>query len=464
MSISCAVLMCHTPDVIPAVAGHRARQCATTTRAMSDLAVRLCAHAPDVLVLVNSVVPQSAAPWSICGETPLRGDFDAFRAPQVGISLPGAPEAAKRLLSVAREAQLPTREIAGIGLDRGALVPLYFLQQAGWQGATLLVTLPSTSNGDEAAMGRAITLAADQAGQRWAIVASGDMSQRLTPNATDGYHPRAKDFDRIFRTRIEAGDLRGACTINSELRKLANERASAPCLVAAGAVDFQSAGQNTYAYEGPFGVGMLSAVLYEADVPREHGGTRARELWPWPSMLDIARQAMSAKLRYNPFRPNALPQPWNAPRGAFVGLRDQAGNERGCIGHVEPQHGTLAEEIAVCAALAVTHDTRFARVSLYELGGLDIEIAIVSKPEPVLDTTTLEPQRYGVVVNSGRYTGVQLPGVAGITTIEQQLTAAAVKGQLPAGRPWVISRFEVQRSSESQLRADLQAARSRNGW
>jgi AMMECR1 domain-containing protein len=420
-----------------------------------------------VLVLVTSsaqAAGRGAAVWSICGETPLRGDFEAYRAPQIGISLPGAPDAANRLLNTARAARLATREVAGVALDHGALVPLYFLQRAGWQGATLLVNMPGASLGDEIAMGRAIADSAEASGQRWAIAASGDLSQRLTPNAVDGYHPRAKDFDRIFRTRLEAGDLHGACTINRDLCALANERASRPCSVVAGAVNYRSDGQHTYAYESPFGVGYLSAVLYEADVPREPGGTRPRELWPWPNMLDIARQAMSAKLRYNPFRPHALPEPWNAPRGVFVKLRDPAGNERGCVGHVEPQHGTLAEEIAACAAVAVTHDTRFARVTLHELGELDIEIAMLSKPELVQDTTKLDPQRYGVIVSSGRYSGVQLPAVASIGSVEQQLTAAAIKGQLPSGRAWVIARFEVQESSESKLRAQQHATRLRDGF
>jgi AMMECR1 domain-containing protein/aromatic ring-opening dioxygenase catalytic subunit (LigB family) len=430
---------------------------------MGDVAARVCAHAPDVLVLVNSLAGGNAVPWSICSETPLRGDFEHFGASQVGITLPGAPDAARQLASVAREAQLSSREIAGAGLDHGALVPLYFLQQAGWQGATLLVCLPGTDNHDEAAMGRAIARAAEQAGQRWAIVASGDMSQRLTPNAIDGYHPRAKDFDRIFRTRIEAGDLRGACTINRELRKLAVEHASDVCTVAAGAVDYRADGHHSYAYEGPFGVGYLTALLYEEGVPRERGDGRARELWPWPTMLDIARQAMSAKIRYSPFRPAPLPQPWNASRGAFVSVRDQAGNERGCVGHVEPLHGTLAEELAACAAAAVTQDTRFARVTLHELGELDIVITLLTKPEIVHDASTLDPQRYGVVVSSGRFRGVQLPCTAGITSVEQQLTAAAAKGPLPPGRPWVIERFEVQQSSESKLRAELHAERERDG-
>jgi AMMECR1 domain-containing protein len=446
---------------------------------MSDVAARVCAHAPDVLVLVNSLAGGVAAPWSICSETPLRGDFERFGASQIGITLPGAPDAAKRLASGAREAQLSSREIAGVGLDQGALVPLYFLQQAGWQGATLLVCLPGAGHHDEhaehdehddhrdhnaaAAMGRAIARAAEQAGQRWAIVASGDMSQRLTPNAIDGYHPRAKDFDRIFRTRIDAGDLRGACTINRDLRKLAAEHVSDACMVAAGAVDYRADGHHSYAYEGPFGVGYLTALLYEDGVPRERGDQHARELWPWPSMLDIARQAMSAKIRYCPFRPAALPQPWNAPRGAFVSVRDQAGNERGCVGHVEPLHGTLAEELAACAAAAVTQDTRFARVTLHELGELDIVITLLTKPETVLDASTLDPQRYGVVVSSGRFRGVQLPRAAGIATVEQQLSAAAAKGPLPPGRPWVIERFEAQQSSESQLRAEIHAERVRGG-
>ena len=454
MTIACAVLMCHAPIVLPDVAGNRARQCGQTTRAMGDVATRLVAHAPDVIVIVSPHAPRHPSRWGVCAESPLRGDFGRFGAEHIGVTLPGAPEAASRLTTTAKDTGLPLREISAENLDHGTLVPLYFVRQAGWDGPTLLLAMPYPGTGTEVKMGQAIARAAERGGQRWAILASGDMSHRLIPSAPAGYHPQAKEFDRTFKAHIDAGDLRAACAIDVDLRELAAEDVVDSCAVAAGAVGFESRGHRTYGYEGPFGVGYMEAVLYEAAPPTEQGARavgerKSEEQRPWRAMLKIARDAIAAKITHSAFRTYALPVPWNEPQGVFVTLRDQAGNLRGCIGHVEPLYGTLVEEIAACAAAAATQDTRFPRVAPDELPKLTLEISLLGKTEVVTDLATLDPRRYGVVVSAGRSRGVLLPDIEGVDTVEEQLRIAAGKGHLPAGRTWTIERFEVQKQSDA---------------
>jgi AmmeMemoRadiSam system protein A len=158
-----------------------------------------------------------------------------------------------------------------------------------------------------------------------------------------------------------------------------------------------------------------------------------------------------------------LPKPWNTVQGVFVTLRDGSGQLRGCVGHVEPLFGTLSEEIAACAAAAATQDTRFPRVSPKELPSLRVEVSLLSKPELVTDIRTLDPQRYGVVVSSGRARGVLLPGVEGVDTVEEQLRIAAAKGQLPSSRSWVIERFDVQKCEDGPEPAEPKLTTTRRG-
>ncbi|MET0388030.1 MAG: AmmeMemoRadiSam system protein A [Polyangiales bacterium] len=440
--------MCHAPIVVPEVAGHRARQCSETTRAMADVAARVRAHAPDVLVLVSPHTARHATRWGICAQTPLQGNFGRHGAAHIGVTLNGAPDAALRLAPLARELRLTTRELVGDELDHGALVPLYFLNKAGFNAPILLLAPPEPGTRTEERMGLAIARAADQAGERWVVLASGDMSHRLTPGAPSGYHPLAKEFDRTFKARIDTGDLRGACAIDTGLRELAAEDVVDACTVASAAVGYRSHGHHTYSYEGPFGVGYLQALLFEESPPLEPGALAGPGKRPWPVMLQIARNAIAAKISHDAYRVPVLPKPWNTVQGVFVTLRDRHGAMRGCVGHVEPLFGTLSEEIASCAAGAATQDTRFPRVTPKELPALRIELSLLSKPEPVTDISALDPHRYGVVVSSGRARGVLLPGLEGVDTVEEQLRLAAAKGQLPTSRTWVIERFDVQTEAD----------------
>ncbi|HET8931947.1 MAG TPA: AmmeMemoRadiSam system protein A [Polyangiales bacterium] len=442
MSIPCAVLMCHAPIVIPEVAGKRAAECSNTTAAMAEAAARVRAHAPDVLVVLSPHGERHRNQWGVCTRSALHGSFARFGAAQAKVSLPGAPEAAQRLL---RDNELFVGiEAAQLDDDHGALVPLYFVQRAGFSGATLIISPPARHTHTHERVGQAIARAAASAGERWVVLASGDMSHRLIPGAPCGYDPRAAQFDAGFRACIDRGELREACTANPELRELAAEDVVDSVAVAAAAVDYQSAGHHTLNYEGPFGVGYLEAVLFDATASREKQTEP-----PWTALLRVAREAIEQSLSggdlpaYTP-----LPEPWREPRGVFVTLRKQTGALRGCVGHLSPTGRTLLDEVAACAIAAAERDTRFRPVSARELPSLRIEISLLSPSEPVSDHSQLDPRRYGVIVSCGGARGVLLPDVEGVDTVEDQIRIAADKGGLPANRPWEIERFEVLKHAE----------------
>ncbi len=261
-----AVLMCHAPIVVPAVGGHRADDCAHTTAAMREVARRLVASPPDVLVVISPHAPRRATAWGLLPGPFVQGDFGAFGAPQTAHRFP-VPEPARQALARAAEAAgLETWEPPRRPLDHGALVPLHFVAEAGWHGPTLVLALPWPGTETEAAMGSTLAQVARERSERWHVLASGDLSHRLRPDAPAGYHPRAAHFDRALADALGAGDLRAAAAIDPALRELAAEDVIDSVIVAAGAIGWDSTGHALLAYEGPFGVGYLEAVLRDAPV------------------------------------------------------------------------------------------------------------------------------------------------------------------------------------------------------
>ena len=102
----------------------------------------------------------------------------------------------------------------------GALVPLWFLAEAGWAGPTVVLGLNHPGEGGLTTLGAAIAATAQALPRRLAVVASGDMSHRLTVNAPCGHHPQAHEFDETFIRLVCAGDYRGIEKIAPELREL----------------------------------------------------------------------------------------------------------------------------------------------------------------------------------------------------------------------------------------------------
>ncbi len=445
MDVCCAALMCHAPIVLPEIGGARAAECARTTRAMREIARRVVAHRPDVLVLISPHAPRQGSRWGLVEDLRIGGSFARFGFPGLRLELPGAPDAAREVRAAAERRGLRCWSAEGQDLDHGTLVPLSFLVEAGWRGATLVIALPYPGTGSEAEMGGAIREAAARRGERWAIVASGDMSHRLQPDAPAGYDPRAKEFDRAFVTALAAGDLRGACSVDPWLRELAAEDVVDSTAVAAGATGFRSDGHDILSYEGPFGVGYCEALLFTETAGRAGAGRTASSERPPAELAEIAREAIRASLLGRPQRLPRLAPPWDRPRAVFVTLRSGSGELRGCIGRTSPVLASLAEEVADCAVSAASRDPRCPPVTLDELDRLQIEVSVLGEPEPVADVGELDPRRYGVIVSRGARRGVLLPDIEGVETVSEQLAIAARKAGLAADEPLSVERFEVQK-------------------
>lgn len=452
MAIPCAALMCHAPIVIPEIGGERAKQCARTTHAMSATAARLAAHAPDVLVLISPHTPRRRVGFGIVGDDVLSGDFAQFGHRELRVHARGAPAAAAALRRCAQALGQDSWSPSGAQLDHGALVPLHFVVQAGYRGPVLLLALPYAESNSEVAIGQAIAAAALELDQRWAVLASGDMSHRLCEGAPAGFHPAGARFDAAVRELVAAGALGELAAIDPELRELAAEDVVASCVVAAAAVAFDATGCRVLDYEGPFGVGYLEALLHESAPPTprrvpgdQHADAQSR---PPGALLAIARTAIEAHLHGRAYEPGPLRPPWCDACGVFATLRCAGGELRGCVGHVEPAYRTLADEVASCAVAAATRDSRFPPVQLSELPALRIELSLLGAPEAIADADQLDPARYGVIVAAGARRGVLLPNIDGITSARDQLRIALAKAGLSRDEHVELARFEVLKLRE----------------
>jgi AmmeMemoRadiSam system protein A len=215
--------------------------------------------------------------------------------------------------------------------------------------------------------------------------------------------------------------------------------------VAAGAVEFATDGTDTFSYEGPFGVGYCEALLYSMPTPSTTSSRTPVHSGPPRALVRLAYEAIDRHLRREPLSLPKLAPPWDVARAVFVTLRRRDGTLRGCVGRTEPLTESLAAEVADCAVAAATRDPRMQSVALEELPFLELEVSVLSPPEPVASEAELDPAQFGVVVRAGARRGVLLPAIEGIDRVSDQLTVALNKAGIEPGEPYVLSRFEVER-------------------
>lgn len=128
-------------------------------------------------------------------------------------------------------------------------------------------------------------------------------------------------------------------------------------------------------------------------------------------LLTLAREALAAHVGVAPAHVPGATAILERPGGAFVTLHDQAGELRGCIGHIEPNE-PLGKVVARCAVAAGTTDPRFPPITPTELAHLEIEISLLGPLEPIAGPHEIEVGRHGLVIEMGWQRGLLLPQVA----------------------------------------------------
>jgi uncharacterized protein len=146
------------------------------------------------------------------------------------------------------------------------------------------------------------------------------------------------------------------------------------------------------------------------------------------ALLAIARRAMGAHVtgaapRGQDVEEHSHDVPRAASAGVFVTLHE-AGDLRGCIGHMEPDE-PLVPALIDAAVAACSKDPRFPPVRPDELARIAIELSILGPLEPVATLDEVEIGRHGLLVEKGRRRGLLLPQVA----VERQWTAATFVSQ-----------------------------------
>jgi AmmeMemoRadiSam system protein A len=448
----------HPPIMVDEVGGTEAKVTADSAEAMRHSADLLERFAPQTVVIVSPHAPTFADAFTVTGADRLHGDLAQFRASSVVHDVPGDPELARAIVDEATAAGLPVlirEEILrgrGESLDHGVLVPMSFLDRDN-RYPLVVISFSDLSAADHAELGRSIRRAAQRLGRRTALVASGDLSHRLTPSAPAGYSPRAHAFDEELVRHLSHADFHAVAAMDQRLREEAGECGWRSFLILGGFLEGTDAHARVLNYEGPWGVGYLTAVFAPADelerlatatpLSGAKGGSKGGDQ---SEVVRLARSTIEQYVRHHTtpeahkFADPALPE----RAGAFVSLHSQ-GMLRGCIGTIAPTQPTLADEVVHNAVQAATADPRFPAVAEHELDDLEIKVDVLHPPEMVGSLEDLDPKCYGVITTCGWRRGLLLPDLEGVDTCEQQVAIAMSKAGIPEGETISLERFKVDR-------------------
>ncbi|HYP28167.1 MAG TPA: AmmeMemoRadiSam system protein B [Blastocatellia bacterium] len=268
-SIVFAGIAPHPPLLVPEVGGSRIGRVADSQHALREFSRMLVDSSPDTVVMISPHSPLDPHAFTARSTPELYGSFEIFSAPQVRLSFENDLAMLEAVENSARAADLPFKFLRrDYQLDHGALVPLYYLHEAGWGGPVAVIGFTDLSVRQHVAFGRAIREAALASDRRVAVVASGDLSHRLIIGGPYEFEPTAHLFDEQVVEAISGGNPDAIAVIDPELRRRAGECGYRSILIALGCVEHEAASPRVLSYEGPFGVGYMVALLSKSTEPR----------------------------------------------------------------------------------------------------------------------------------------------------------------------------------------------------
>ncbi|MBU2025369.1 MAG: class III extradiol dioxygenase subunit B-like domain-containing protein [Patescibacteria group bacterium] len=254
-------IMPHPPVAVPGIGEKDSLgQIKATIRTMKDMGRELKASGAGTVFLISPHAFLERDRFLLNGVKQLCGDLSQFGFGR-DFCFKNELEIVGKIERKVRERGLPVETYQG-ELDHGALVPLYYLGSKA-EFSLVQASICFLSQKTHFEYGQTLGRILKKSPKKIAVVASGDLSHRITRDAPAGYSPRGSEFDKTLIDFLERGDAKEVINFNPELREEAGECGLNPILVLLGIMD--GAGLDwkfeKLSYEAPFGVGYLVGRL-----------------------------------------------------------------------------------------------------------------------------------------------------------------------------------------------------------
>lgn len=442
--------MPHAPILIPEIAKDRNHAVAASQSSMERVGKEVATVDPDIVIVLSPHAPRRTNAFGIYRHPNLKGALIQFGWYRPFFEFSNDRLTINAIIEAGRQHNLRFFDIADEALDHGATVPLYFLHKTGWQGKVVVLGLGPQDDRMLMSLGACIRSTMEAKRTRFVLIASGDMSHRVTRNAPCGYHPDAANWDKQLIRLVQSADIEGIRNMNQDKRTQAAEDSVDSLKVTLGAINETAFHPTIYSYEAPFGVGYGTARLTQ---DTSMAATQNVLIKQQPQTQQLPLLARIAVMKHLHLDSNNEPlfdasmRNWKA--GVFVTIRTKSGDLRGCIGTIEPQHPDILEETRRNAVASAFQDHRFHAIVANELPNLCFEVSILHPPEPVTNLDALDPQSDGLIIHTkdGRR-GLMLPDIPQLNTVEKQIEAICRKVNIPRDTPMDFQTFKVEKIKE----------------
>lgn len=453
MAIIGTFMVPHPPLIVPEIGKGDEKQVEKTLNSYQEVAKEIARLKPETIVISSPHARYYSDYFYISGSENVKGNFGSFGASSIIFDEEIDIELAKEIERIAEKDSFPSGCIKDEVLDHGTMVPLYFVRKELPKCKIVVVGLSTLPLLDNYHFGMIINEAVQNINRKVVYVASGDLSHKLQEYGPYGFIKEGPIYDdRIMKT-MSSGNFNELLEYEESFLDKAAECGHRSFTIMAGTLNGYNVQSKQLSHEDVTGVGYGICTFYPQERSKDRDfydkylndiliKTQSNDEY-----VNLARKTIETYIKDN----IKIEVPENTPKellnnkaGVFVSIH-KLGTLRGCIGTFLPTTDSIATEIINNAISASTEDPRFRPITEDELKYLEINVDVLSTPQPIESQNQLDPKKYGVIVTSGYKKGLLLPDLEGVDTIEEQIAIAKNKAGILKDEEISLERFTVTR-------------------
>lgn len=257
--INFATIIPHPPVIVPTIGGSQSRLAKKTIEAMESLASEIKKFQPQTIVVVSPHGPMRYDKFTVNLEENFRGSFSGFGVSEENdMHLVNDSFVSRSLLEKLRKKHFPVEPIREKKLDHGTLIPLHFLtRELKSQPKIIPLTFTSLNWETHYEMGKNIGALLNEMEKNIAVVASADLSHRITEDAPAGHSPYGLKFDQTLIDLLKKNDTEKILKLNPEFCEEAGQCGLRSIIMILGMISALKYTFSQISHEYPFGVGYL---------------------------------------------------------------------------------------------------------------------------------------------------------------------------------------------------------------
>jgi MEMO1 family protein len=258
-----AAITPHPTIIIPSIGKSNLNLARKTANAMKQIGEKFRSVKADTIVIISPHGPVQYDKFMVNYSPTLRGDLGSF-GDQRRFIFDNNRELVDEIVKSSREAGLPVGLVRELELDRGALVPLHYLvneKDAAYNPKLVHMSFSMLPLEYHFNFGRVLGKVLQESPKIISLIASSDLSHRVSPGSPAGYSPQGRIFDKKLVDLFRQKNVEGVLNIETELIEEAGECGLRSIVILLGAISNLRWEIKSLSYEAPFGVGYLAANI-----------------------------------------------------------------------------------------------------------------------------------------------------------------------------------------------------------